>query len=89
MICLENNVYPKATILGEPWLSKYNLRSSLGGYKKPEEQYLQILNLFICSDGTTDLMNISELLQTQMWNILEDVHLLQSKGLLKVFRNPS
>jgi aminopeptidase-like protein len=82
---LENNCFPKATVLGEPHLSKRGLYSTLSNKSKEtidNERFL--LNLLTYSDGQTSLLDIAEKCSAPIWKFYDLVKYLEKMKLLKL-----
>tara|TARA_B100001113_G_scaffold149694_1_gene122777 strand:- start:6485 stop:7759 length:1275 start_codon:yes stop_codon:yes gene_type:complete len=78
---IENNIYPKITVMCEPQLGKYDLYPSIGGPKATKE--LRIMsNLISYSDGKHDLIDIADICDIPVWELYPIVKNLESKGLL-------
>jgi aminopeptidase-like protein len=81
--CIENNLFPKALILGEPQLGKRGLYpdTSIKGSAKDTDIMMNILTY---ADGTRDLIDISNILGLPLWEVKKIVDLLQENKLISV-----
>ena len=88
---IDNNFYPKAKLVGEPKLSKYNLYDPFKKnkwYKKKFNSTLTdpLLNLLSQADGKTSLLEISKKIKTPIWELIEISNLLKEKKLISIKR---
>ncbi len=84
---LENNVFIKSNILGEPHLSKRKMYSSISSKNKPKKQInfeRLLLNVMSYSDGKTSLLEISEKCNQSLKNINKIVQYLKKKKLIRI-----
>ena len=81
--CIENNLFPKALILGEPQLGKRGLYpdTSIKGSAKDTDIMMNILTY---ADGKRDLIDISNILGVPLWEVKKIVDLLQENKLISV-----
>ena len=70
--------------MGEPFLTKYNLKKTLSGEKKLTKETSIINNLLMYSDGTNDLISISEKIEEDLFEIDIVAKKLLRLGLLKI-----
>jgi aminopeptidase-like protein len=80
--CLENNMICKATNLCEPQLGKRGLRSNLSTVNHMNQFNRDVSNVLAYSDGFTDLLSISDLINRPLWEILPVMNELIDKELL-------
>jgi len=66
---IENNYCPVATKKGEPFLSKFNLRDSLGAARSFDEESQIISNILTWADGNNDLLEIANKINQPIWNL--------------------
>ncbi len=85
---LENNSYPKATILCEPQLGKRNLYPTLLT-EHTNFNVRQILDLITWSDGEHSLIEIAELCNSPIWDLYPVVQKLIDYKLLEINYEPS
>ena len=80
---LENNRIYKNLIIGEPFYTKYNLRTdTLGtGFKKYS---LNISNVCAYLDGKTDLIDLSKKLSLSFYEILKIIKVLKYNKIIKM-----
>ena len=84
---LENNVFIKSNILGEPHLSKRKMYSTISSKNKPKKQInfeRLLLNVMSYSDGKTSLLEISEKCNQPLKNINKIVQYLKKKKLIRL-----
>jgi aminopeptidase-like protein len=79
---IENNCFPRATVLGEPQLGKRGLYPDISS-KESTAQVCTMLDLLAYSDGTIDLIEIAEKIDIPIWELYEMLQRLISHGLLK------
>lgn len=80
---LELNRVPQWVVRGEPHLSKYNVRGTLGARRELSKSEWQISHLLAFADGTRDLLDISELMNVPIWEAADVFDVLVSKGILR------
>ena len=78
----ENNFYYISTNLCEPQLSKYNLRSNVGGLKLASKDKI-ISDIISLCDGKNSLLDIAEKLHLPIWKLYEFIKILLEKRLIK------
>jgi len=79
---LEYNEVLQNTVLCEPQLGRRKLMSTLGTkFKIADVKTLK--NILAFSDGSIDLLEISEIIHKPIWEIYDIVNLLKSENLLK------
>lgn len=78
----DNCSYPKTSVLGEPFLTKYNLYPTISSQKLPKKTML-IKNIITYSDGGNSIIDIAEKCKISVWNIIPLIKMLQKKGILK------
>ena len=80
---LENNRIYKNLIIGEPFYTKYNLRTdTLGtGFKKYS---FNISNVCAYLDGKTDLIDLSEILSLNFYEITKIIKILKYHKIIKM-----
>ena len=84
---IENNVYPKVNVLGEPQLGKRGLYPTLSS-KGHGESVRMMMNFITWSDGSNSLLDIAERCGVPVWELYELVDLLQQHQLIDVARQP-
>ena len=78
---IEQNVFPKITVLGEPQLGKRGLYPNIS--KKRLSGGTQVLmNLLTYCDGKRTLLEIADLIGQPMWDLVPFVEQLKEYGLL-------
>ena len=78
---LENNNYPKTTVLCEPQLSKKGIYPTLST-KESGKQVKTMMNLISYCDGTLTLLEIADLIEEPFWKLLPIIHKLKKHGLI-------
>ena len=81
---IENNFYPLSVSSCEPNLGKRNLyptTSKKDAYSKEFEHMMEILTW---SDGKNSLIDISEKLNVQLWDLIPIAKKLELKGVIKL-----
>ena len=78
---IENNFYPKTTVLGEPQLGKRGLYPTVST-KTSGKQVRSMMNLISYCDGQNSLLKIAEFLDEPFWKLLQIVQKLVDSGLL-------
>lgn len=84
---IENNVFPKVKVLGEPQLGRRGLYPTLSSKGHCEDVRL-MMNLITWSDGTKSLMDIAELCGVPVWELYELLDLLYGHEIIDIGRNP-
>ena len=79
---IENNCFPRAMVLGEPQLGKRGLYPEIST-KESTAQVCTMLDLLAYSDGSIDLIEIAEKIDTPIWELYEMLQKLISHGLLE------
>jgi aminopeptidase-like protein len=81
---LEKNFYYKSNILGEPFLSKRGKNYTIvGGRENNESRSAQlILNIMTCCDGSTDIIDIADLLNIYAYDLIPILQSLEEDGLI-------
>ena len=78
---LEKNIFPKTLILCEPQLSKRGLYPDLST-KNSKKESKTLFDLISWSDGSKDLLEISEIINVPIWNLYDLVEKLKEKKLI-------
>jgi aminopeptidase-like protein len=86
---LENNIYPKVNVFGEPQLGKRGLYPTLSKTNAINDETSLMLDLLTWSDGTKSLLEIAELCDVPIWDFYQIVETLKQNDLLTVFDHPS
>ncbi len=85
--CLEANETYRATFCCEPQLGRRNLIASLGGgnklMNKLDHRRKALQDVLAYSDGSRDLLEISNIIRRPLWEMLEAIEDLKNEGLLK------
>ncbi|MDC1051142.1 DUF4910 domain-containing protein [bacterium] len=79
---LELNVTPHWKIKGEPHLTKYDLRSTIGGPRKLSNFEAMVSQVLAFSDGSRDLLEIADLIGEPIWEVFKTTMLLNEKKLI-------
>jgi len=79
---IEKNCFPTAMVLGEPQLGKRGLYPEIST-KESTAQVCTMLDLLAYSDGSIDLIEIAEKIDTPIWELYEMLQQLISHGLLE------
>lgn len=79
---LEANCVPKHVVLCEPFLSSRGLRPQLTDGVMLEDWSQKISNVLAYADGNHDLIDMSRLLNTSIWDIKRIVDMLSDNNLL-------
>ena len=79
----DNFCYPKASFLGEPFLSKRNLYPNIGAGKLPKKIML-IKNILTYSDGLNSIIDIANKCNVAVWEIIPTINEMKKKKLLNV-----
>lgn len=83
LMALENNIYPKMTVYGEPQLGKRGLYPTISS--KGSADHLKLMMDFIShSDGQTSLLDIAEKCNAPIWDLYPIIEKLQQHGLLQI-----
>jgi len=80
---LENDCFPKKTILGEPQLSKRKLYPTLN-FKNKSKNINLMLDLTSYSDGQTSLLDIAEKINIPIWLLYNKIDILVKNKLLSL-----
>ena len=83
---IENNVYLKTTVFGEPQLGKRGLYPTLST-KESGKQVRKMMNLLSYCDGVNSLLEIAELINEPFWKVLVLADRLIEQNLLKKLEN--
>ena len=78
----DNYSSPKSCVLGEPFLTKYNLYPTLSSQILPKKTML-IKNIITYSDGDNSIIDIAEKCKVSVWDVIPLVKMLQKKKILK------
>ena len=78
---LENNDYPKNTVLCEPQLGKKGIYPTLST-KESGKQVKTMMNLISYCDGTLNLLEIADLIEEPFWELLPIVDKLKKHDLI-------
>ncbi len=84
---IENNSYPKTTVLCEPNLGKRNLYPTLSG-KKLNHDVRLLKDVLSWSDGTNSLLEIADLIKMPIWNLYSTVKILSDHDLITFVEPP-
>lgn len=82
---IENNCYPKITVLGEPQLGKRGLYPTLST-KESNNSTRTMMNFITWSDGHRDLLEIADKCGCPAWELLPIMEQLKNTELLEVNR---
>jgi len=85
---IENNTYPKVSVLGEPQLGKRGLYPTLSTKTSGLEVRL-MMDLITWSDGSNSLLEIAERCESPIWELYPIVENLTQHKLLELFDEPS
>ena len=80
---IEQNVFPKTTVLGEPQLGKRGFSPTVST-KKIKEEFLLIRHFISFCDGQKSVLEIADLLDEPFWKLWPIVEKLVDNGLLSV-----
>jgi aminopeptidase-like protein len=83
--CLENNCYPKVTVLCEPQLGKRGLYPTLSK-KNSAIEVRTMMNLIAYSDGCLSLLQIADKIGQPMWELLPILDRLVDNDLITKLR---
>ena len=78
---IENNCYPRVTVLGEPQLGKRGLYPTISTKNSASETNL-LMNLITWSDGNHSLLEIAEKCNAPIWELYPLIKKLQTHNLL-------
>ena len=83
---LEENFIYKSKIKGEPFLSKRGKNYQIVGGKKNIKSLdaKKILDLIICCDGTKDIVDIADSLDSYALDLIPFFNFLKKEGLVEV-----
>lgn len=81
---LELNATPYWQVQGEPFLTKYDLRNTLGGPRKLSDFEVIVSQVLAFSDGFRDLLEIAYLIKKPIWEVVKIANLLEEKKLVKL-----
>ena len=81
---LERNVTPVTNVIGEPFMSKRNLRPTLGGDNHNTGDFKLISDLISMSDGSRSLLDIAEFLDVPAWELYAPLDRLIDTGLISL-----
>ncbi len=84
---LENNIYPKTTVLCEPNLGKRNLYPTLSG-KKLNHDIRLLKDVLTWSDGTMSLIEIADIIRVPVWDLYPIVEILSVHNLISKEDHP-
>jgi len=84
---LENNKVYEVTEYCEPQLGKRGLYPTLGAKKERNKLLKNIMNFLAYADGKNDLLKISSIVRTSIWELGEIVNLLLNEKLIKEVKN--
>lgn len=85
---IENNSYPKVTVLGEPQLGKRGLYPTLST-KNSGAAVRLMMNLITWSDGTKSLLEIAEACNAPIWEFYPILENLIQHNLIEIFNQPT
>ena len=78
---IENNCYPKVTVLGEPQLGKRGLYPTISAKNSASKTRL-LTDLITWSDGNHSLLEIAEKSNVPIWELYPLIKKLQTSNLL-------
>ena len=78
----DNYSNPKTNVLGEPFLTKYDLYPTLSSQNLPRKTML-IKNIITYSDGDNSIIDIAEKCKVSVWDVIPLIKMLQKKKILK------
>ena len=84
---LENNKVYEVSEYCEPQLGKRGLYPTLGAKKERNKLLKNIMNFLAYADGKNDLLKISSIVRTSIWELGEIVNLLLNEKLIKEVKN--
>jgi aminopeptidase-like protein len=82
---IEGNIFPRATILGEPQLGKRGLYPNTSS-KGSANSARVMMDLITYSDGEHDLIDIANIINTPIWELYPIVDILVTHKVLKIAR---
>lgn len=85
---IENNSYPRVTVLGEPQLGKRGLYPTLST-KTSGAGVRLMMDLITWSDGTKSLLEIAEACNSPIWDLYPIVENLVEHNLIDVYDKPT
>lgn len=85
---IENNSYPRVTVLGEPQLGKRGLYPTLSTKTSGAEVRL-MMDLITWSDGSKSLLEIAEACNSPIWDLYPIVARLVEHKLIDLFDQPN
>lgn len=80
---LETNFFPISNVTCEPFLTKYNLIDTISFRTDLQSFSRLLLDITSIADGSTDLLQISDMLGVKYVSVLEAVNILIEAGILK------
>ena len=83
---IEQNVYPKTTVLGEPQLGRRGLYPTLSTKKYSKKNHI-MMNLISYCDGKNSLLEIADFIDEPFWDLVSIVEKLKENGLLSIKMN--
>ena len=83
---LEKNCYFKTDFIGEPFFSKYNLRSTLSANEKDMDSILKFSTIVNCADGMHSLLEVADLLGVPIWSLYEPFEKLLQKKIIRIIK---
>jgi len=83
---LEKNCYFKTDFIGEPFFSKYNLRSTLSANEKDMDNILKFSTIVNCADGMHSLLEVADLLGVPIWSLYEPFERLLQKKIIRIIK---
>jgi aminopeptidase-like protein len=79
---LEGNYYYRATVLGEPQMSKRNLYASVSRSGSYDQKTRLLKDVLAYCDGSHDVIALAERLGHPAWDVMEACRVLESAGLV-------
>ena len=80
---IEQNVFPRITVMGEPQLGKRGLSPTLST-KTLKKEFILLRHFISYCDGKKSIIEIAELLDEPFWDLLPIVEKLVNNGLLSI-----
>ena len=80
---IENNYIYKTTVMCEPFMSKRNLYPAISSWNAKYDYSKLLLNILAYSDGTNDLIDLSNILGVCPLELIEPINVLVKEKLLK------
>ena len=80
---IENNYYPKSKILCEPFMQKRNLYPDISTKNTPGD-FRKLIDIMSYCDGSRSIFEISEIMKTDFFSILEKVKFLKKLKLVSL-----